>query len=44
MDTAVFYLEWLALDKDGDGKIDIVENIGDKVGDIGEKLGGIFKK
>ncbi len=34
----------LALDKDGDGKIDIVENIGDKVGDIGEKLGGIFKK
>lgn len=32
------------LDKDGDGKIDLVENIGDKVGDIGNKIGGLFKK
>lgn len=32
------------LDKDGDGKLDIVENIGDKVGDLGNKIGGLFKK
>lgn len=34
----------LALDKDNDGKIDIVENIGEKLGGIGEKVTGIFKK
>ena len=42
----------LALDKDGNGKIDIIENLGDKDGNgkvdivenIGEKIGGIFKK
>lgn len=34
----------LALDKDGDGKLDIIENLGDKVGGIGDKLGGLFKK
>lgn len=45
----------LSLDKDGDGKLDIVEDLGEKAGDIGgkigdiaggigEKLGGIFKK
>ena len=34
----------LTLDKDGDGKLDIIENIGDKVGDIGDKIGGLFKK
>ena len=34
----------LALDKDGDGKLDIVENIGDKAGSIGGAIGGIFKK
>ena len=34
----------LALDKDGDGKLDIVENIGEKLGGVGEKITGIFKK
>lgn len=34
----------LALDKDGDGKLDIVENIGEKIGGVGEKITGIFKK
>ena len=34
----------IVLDKDGDGKIDVLENIGDKVGELGEKLGGLFKK
>ena len=34
----------LNLDKDGDGKLDIIENIGDKVGDLGDKIGGLFKK
>ncbi len=34
----------LALDKDGDGKLDIIENIGEKVGGLGDKLGGLFKK
>lgn len=34
----------LNLDKDGDGKLDILENLGDKVGGLGDKLGGIFKK
>ena len=34
----------LALDKDGDGKLDIVENLEDKVGGLGDKLGGLFKK
>ena len=34
----------LSLDADGDGKIDIVEKIEDKVGGIGEKIGGLFKK
>ena len=45
----------IVLDKDGDGKIDILENIGEKAegigekitdaaGSIGEKLGGLFKK
>ena len=41
----------IVLDKDGDGKIDILENLqdmagglGDKVGGLGEKLGGLFKK
>ena len=43
------------LDKDGNGKVDILENIGEKAGDLGEKLGekagdlgekigGLFKK
>ena len=32
------------LDKDNDGKIDIIENIGDKLGGVGEKITGIFKK
>ncbi len=32
------------LDKDDDGKIDIIENIGDKVGGLGDKIGGLFKK
>ena len=34
----------LALDKDGDGKLDIIENLEDKVGGLGDKLGGLFKK
>ena len=34
----------LNLDKDGDGKLDIIENIGEKVGDLGDKIGGLFKK
>jgi len=34
----------LSLDADGDGKIDIIEKVGDKVGGIGEKISGIFKK
>lgn len=32
------------LDKDNDGKIDIIENIGEKLGGVGEKITGIFKK
>lgn len=34
----------LKLDADGDGKIDIIEKVGDTVSGIGEKIGGIFKK
>lgn len=32
------------LDKDNDGKIDIIENIGEKLGGVGDKITGIFKK
>ncbi len=28
----------LSLDKDGDGKLDVVENLGEKAGDIGGKI------
>ncbi len=33
-----------ALDKDGDGKVDVLESLGEKAGNLGEKLGGLFKK
>ena len=34
----------LSLDKDGDGKIDILDKVTGAVGGIGDKIGGIFKK
>ena len=34
----------LALDKDGDGKLDILENITEKAGGIGDAIGGLFNK
>ena len=41
----------IVLDKDGDGKVDVIETIsekagmiGEKAGMLGEKLGGFFKK
>ena len=34
----------IAVDKDGDGKVDVLETLGEKAGIVGEKLGGLFKK